>query len=360
MPSAKPPASGLDRLASRLEQDIRRRGLWAGDRYLSTAEAAKLLHVSMATAHRALRVLVRRRMLVRHRSRGTFVGPHFKTTQHTVLRTVCAVMPPQEFDLDVSLESFVRSIRSRVAGSNVQIHFLPPGDVQTYVQGVLHSSLTAGNMVGFVPIGCSREVYRRLADSGVPTVIYGTPYADQQDIPSIDVDHFTGGRLLTEYLTGRGHRRMVLFRATEGLPGDDCFYDGVSEALTAAKLPHNGLIVRVTAPEPAAVAAQLARLLALPKPPTAVIAWTPRMTRAVAAAVEQMNLAATQRCEIVYQNNPALGAGDLPFTHVQPRLSEEQITARIGEMLEQLGQGRPLGEPQVVVPVDLCEIQKGN
>jgi DNA-binding LacI/PurR family transcriptional regulator len=358
MPSTKLPASALERLASRLEEDIRRRGLWAGDRYLSTSEAAELLRVSMATAHRALQLLVRRRMLVRHRSRGTFVGPHFEMKQQTMIRTVCAVLPAQGFDRDMSLDALIRSIRTRVKGANVQTHFLPMGDSQAYVRELVSSSMAAGNVVGFVPIGCSRDAYRRLAESGLPTVIYGTPYADQQDIPSVDVDHFAGGRMLTEYLTGRGHRRMVLFRATEGLPGDDCFYDGVSEALTAAELPHNALIVRVAATEPGAVAAHLGKLMAMPEPPTALIAWTPRMTRAVVAAVDRVDLPAAKNCQIVYQNNPALASGDLPFTHVQPRLSEEEITAKIGEMLEQLGRGRTLDEPQVMVPVDLCKMEE--
>ena len=64
--------SKLERLAVRLEQDIRQRGLYAGDRYLTAPEAANLLDVSAGMAHRAMRVLAQRQMLVRRRNCGTF------------------------------------------------------------------------------------------------------------------------------------------------------------------------------------------------------------------------------------------------------------------------------------------------
>ena len=41
-----PDTSAAGLLAQKLEQDIRRRGLGPGERYLTAAEAARLLHVS--------------------------------------------------------------------------------------------------------------------------------------------------------------------------------------------------------------------------------------------------------------------------------------------------------------------------
>ena len=355
MSTTDTPTSSLHHLASRLEQDIRQRGLWAGDRYLTASEAAELLGVSTATAHRAMRVLARRRMLVRHPSRGTFVGPHFEMKQSTMIRTVCALMPAPALDRDTPpLESFIYAIRSRVSKSNVQINFLPPSDVQAYVQELLQASFAAGNVVGFVPISCPREVYRRLADSGVPTVVFGTPYIDQRDIASVDVDNRGAGQLLTEFLTGCGHRRMAVLMGSEGQPGTNCFFDGVSDALTEAELPHNALIVRHVPVEPAAVAAQLHELLAMPDRPTALIARTPQMARAALMALDRLKVPAADRCEIVYQNHPATEQGDLPLTCVQPCVSYGEIIGRIGEMLEQLGRGDILEQRQVVIPVELC------
>ena len=51
---------------------------------MAASEAAEMLNVSTATAHRAMQVLARRKMLVRRRNRGTFVGPHFEIKQHSM------------------------------------------------------------------------------------------------------------------------------------------------------------------------------------------------------------------------------------------------------------------------------------
>jgi DNA-binding LacI/PurR family transcriptional regulator len=337
-----------------MEQDIRRRGLWAGDPYLSASEVAAMLSVSRATANRAMQTLAERRMLVRRRNLGTFVGPHFEVKPGSRLRTLCVLMPTPALDRNtIPLESFIYAMRSRLAASNVQIHFLPDGDAQGYVRDLLEASDTAESVAGFVPIGCPREIYRRLADSGIPTVVFGTPYVDQRDIASVDVDNRAAGRLLMEFLTGSGHRRMAVLMAAEGLPGTNCFFDGVSEALTAAELPHKALIVRHVPLEPAAVAAQVHELLTMPERPTALIVRTPQMVRMALMAFERLDVPAADRCEIVYQNHPATEPGELPLTCAQPRISFAEIVGQIGEMLEQLGRGETLEEKRVVIPMEL-------
>ncbi len=67
--------SRVARLAKQLELDIRRRRLRQGDSYRPPTVSAQLLGISRMTANRAMNVLANRQLLVRHRSRGTFVGP---------------------------------------------------------------------------------------------------------------------------------------------------------------------------------------------------------------------------------------------------------------------------------------------
>ena len=67
--------SRVHHLAHRLEQDIQRRGLRTGEEYLTAEAAGDLLGVSRMTANRAMNVLARRKVLMRYRSRGSFVGP---------------------------------------------------------------------------------------------------------------------------------------------------------------------------------------------------------------------------------------------------------------------------------------------
>src|SRR5690606_6010444 len=64
----------VESLAQRLEEDIRRRRLNPRDRYFTAAEAGEKLGVRVASANRAMQVLAERKVLVRRRSRGTFIG----------------------------------------------------------------------------------------------------------------------------------------------------------------------------------------------------------------------------------------------------------------------------------------------
>jgi DNA-binding LacI/PurR family transcriptional regulator len=102
---------------------------------------------------------------------------------------------------------------------------------------LIESAKAAGETAGFIAISCPREVYRILSDTNLPMVIHGSAYLDQENIPSVDVDNREAGKLLTEYLIQRGHRRMALLCVTDHLPGDNLFFDGTSEPLTAARLP---------------------------------------------------------------------------------------------------------------------------
>jgi DNA-binding LacI/PurR family transcriptional regulator len=354
MPTVTHPEVGLTGIIARLEQDIRQRGLWAGDRYLTAAEAAEMLNVSPTTAHRAMQTLVKQRMLVRHRKRGTFVGPHFDAARSTSIRTVYLLALQRDLGGDgIALEPLVLGIRSRMTNANVQISFLPRGDTLPYVRELMQSALAAGKVAGFIPISCPRDVYRRLADSGIPTVMFGTPYSDQGDIPSVEIDNQTTGRLLAEHLTECGHRRIALFSNAEGRPGDNCFYDGVSEALTQRDLPHNALIIRIVPTEPAAVAGEMSRLLAMPDKPTAVIARSLRMARTASIALDRLDLPAA--FEIVCEEQFASPQRDPPpFTYVRAQLSLDDVAATIGEMLERLGHEDILEEPHVLIPVELC------
>jgi DNA-binding LacI/PurR family transcriptional regulator len=349
----------LDSLVARLEQDIRQRGLWAGDPYLSAPEVAAMLGISATTAHRAMQALAARQMLIRRRNRGTFVGPFFEMKHSSSIRTVYALMPAPGLNTDtIPLDPFIYGVRSKIRNANVQVCFLPPGDARGYLEDLLCQALTAGNAASFVPISCPREIYRRLADSGAPTVVFGTPYIDQRDIPSVDVDNRMAGRLLMEHLIGGGHRRMAVLMAAEGQPGTNCFFDGVSEAMTQSELPHNALIQRSVPLENSAVEAQLRELLAMSEPPTAIIARTPMMAKAVMSALEHIPTPAADSCEIVYQDHPATEGGELPLTRVKPRVSFGEIIGRVGAMLNRLGEGKPLENVHEVIPMDLIATQR--
>src|SRR5688500_2397029 len=128
-------SSNLAMVAKRLEGDLRSRGLQSGDRYLTVADAALMLGVSNATAHRAMSILVRKKLLNRQHGRGTFVGEGIGRQRPARVRTVYILMPDEQKDVtSVQLEDLVDSLRSRLGGVNVQFSFIPVVNSVDYVR----------------------------------------------------------------------------------------------------------------------------------------------------------------------------------------------------------------------------------
>ena len=336
--------------ARRLEADIRQKRLTAGSRYLTAAEAGRMLGVSTATAHRAMALLARRELVVRRRNSGTFVGASFGTPPKRRVRTLYAILrgaagDPVEYPFDL----FVQGVHRVLNGVNIQVSFLPASERLEYLRELIESAGKAGEVAGLVPISCPREVYRILADTHLPMVIHGTAYLDQENIPSIDVDNREAGRLLTEYLVGRGHRRMALLCAADQLPGDNLFFDGTSEGVTAARLPHNALIVRSIPRDQDTFAVEIQRLLEGDDPPTALIARTPTLGLDALRTVERLRAGIDVVC---YAHQP-MPEAMFPYAHVVPRIPFVETIESLARMLDEQAQGVSLEARRVVIPVEL-------
>jgi len=353
MPSTAALNANVYESARRLEQDIRQKGLVAGARYLTAAEAGQMLGVSTATAHRAMALLARQEMLVRRRNSGTFIGPHFAGPPKRRLRTLYVILQSTtRIRVEYPFDLFLQGIRARLPDVSVQICFLPTHDHLGYLRDLIESALAAGEPAGFVAVSCPRDVYRVLADSKWPMVIHGSAYLDQQDIPSLDVDNRQAGRLLTEYLIGRGHRRMALLCVTDHLPGDNLFFDGTSEALTAAQLPHNALIVRSLPWNPETFAPEIRRLFEADPAPTAIIARSPGLVLAAKTVIEERSGPKSSMDLVCYSHMP-MSETEFPYAYVTPRVPFAETVQRIAQMLDRQRHGQALESRQVMIPVDL-------
>jgi DNA-binding LacI/PurR family transcriptional regulator len=346
--------SAMKLLAKRIESEIRSRGLQAGDRFMTTDEVGQLLGVSSATAHRALNLLVKQKFLVRQHGRGTFIGAGVVQARRIAIPTIFILLPDDQRDVaSVEIDVMVDAIRARVGRVNVCLGFLPEEDTVEYVRELITQAHEARQFAGAIPISCPREVYRYLSDVAAPTVVLGSLYRDQQHLPSIDVDHRQAGRLLTEHLVKHGHSRLALLATGGGRPGDDAFYDGVSDALTQARLPHNALVVRIFPHDFGAFRAQIDELLAAPDRPTGIICRSERMLGVVGAQVAAAGLTSPDDVEVVFQTQSCRGRPNAPHAHVRPEQSFKHIAEQAASMLERLREGESLIQDRVIIPVAL-------
>ncbi len=353
MSTSEKQTSRVHRLAEHLEQDIRCRGLGPGDRYLTAAEAGNLLGVSTATAYRAMKVLAERQLLVGQRKRGTFIGPRVDAPHRVVAGTIYLLMHGDKRSLrNIRFETLIDASRAALPGADIHVSFVPKHDALASVRRVVSKGRATGELSGVVTGSLTREVHQFLAEFDIPTLILGSTYFDHPGIRSLDIDQREAGRLLVQYLVEQGHQRMALLTHAKGYPGDNHFFDGVSEALTTAGLPHNALVVRL-APDFDSTVMLARELLDTADRPSAFIARTPGDADAIGRTAASLGLKIPSDVEVVFQHHCMARIEPSPYPHVRPRLSGDRIAELLGTLLGSVCEGKPLEENHAVVPVDL-------
>ena len=349
-------------LADRLIGDIRHRGLGVGDRYLTTADVGRMLGVQKAVAVKAVRHLAEREILIPRQRTGTFVGPGLRKNKRSKVRTIYVLMPAGEPTCTHwPYQPFIAGIRSAIAEINVQFTFVPESDPVPYVRELIEGSRETGQFAGVVSVTCPPEVYRFLAELRVPAVVYGSLYSTELRIASADVDSFQCGRLLTEYLIGRGHRRLGLLMTGGGRPGDHIFLDGISDALSAAGLPHNTLIQRLNhSTDLDAFRATAKDLLSRADRPTAAITRGGIQMGEVAEVAAGIGLAVPDELEIALDREvETLPHVDLTaYPRVVPTWSFVEIAGAIGKLLKEFSESAPARPRHVLIPVEFHEPEK--
>ena len=347
----------LSELAQRLHNDIAQRQLVPGSRYLTAEESARVLGTSVATANRVLRLLAEKEIVVRRRNSGTFIGPAVFAPSTDEIRTVSILAPiSMRLDGSIRFDLVIEGVLSHLPDvADVRVSYVPLEGSVEFVRGLLEPVRNSGNLVGVIAISCAREVYRYLAENSYPLVVMGSLYSDQP-YPSIDTDERQAGEALVGYLIEKGHRRLALFSDSESCPGDNCFRDGVSEALTAGNLPHNALIWRAPGPDPAVLRAQTEDVLAMPDRPTAVILKLPRWADEVARIVQENGLRVPQDVEIVFKGFAVGEAGKSAFPHACPAIPYRKIAEIAGQMLADVRQHQLLNDYKRIVPYQMRQL----
>ena len=345
----------IQELAMRLERDIRGRGLREGARYMNTIEAGHTFGVSPATAHRAMKLLADRKLIMRRNRSGTFIGSGIGSSHQIRIRTVYFLTSPEKREYLSALSGpMIRGLSRSIPKANVQFCFCPAGEAMEYMEGLLSFVPGDGKSVGFICASCPLEIYRFLADEEIPTVVSGTLSLDGPKLPSVAMDDLEAGRLLTQYLIDRGHRRIAILATTLDRPGDKLLFDGISKSLSKARLLHNSLVFHVVSQNASSVALATKHLLEDEIHPTAIIARNERLAEMANTAVTEMGLAVPDDVEIVFVDHATDEVQRSPHPHVQTTKTREESTMFMGEMLNRLSRGETLDQHKVVISVELC------
>jgi LacI family transcriptional regulator len=175
-------------------------------------------------------------------------------------------------------------------------------DSNNRLQSYLSSLPLTGNLDGLVimSLPVNDIDVKRLIDLKLPTVLIEYPHPL---LNSVEIDDVEGGRLATEYLINRGHRRIA-FLGDSDLPEYSIHpvsfrLKGFRQALRAANIEVPESFIRL-APYSQEQARQVAKeLIDLPDPPTAIFAATDFQALGVIKAARQLGIKVPDELAII-------------------------------------------------------------
>ena len=348
-----------DRLAQRLEEDIRRRGLRTGDRYLTSAEAGRLYGISTAAASRAMRLLAENDVLVRQPSRGTFVGPRFVPDPGAspVLDTIHVLMSEEYTRTSAQhAEVFLEGLRPVLPDANVHIHYIVRGDSTSHTRRVIEV-ITRSDLdsQGLILVLSSHEAQRLAAESSLPAVVFGSVYPDIIGLPWVDYDHDQAGKMLVRRaLSTPLDGRLALIMLNNWRRGDNILFEAVTRELGAAGYGLDSLVVRSIPTKPTPCRNEIHALLTEPDAPRTVLCHCDFYADVVVDVAASLGLAVGRDVCVVSGSRLVAGTPS-PYPYISPALSPQGQIETLGRMLRDLAQGRMPYPDHALIPVVVHE-----
>jgi LacI family transcriptional regulator len=274
-----------------------------------------------------------------------------RRTRDRSLRGVVAVRCPYVLDdyFGAILSAIARTLRQRGKVLMLSVEALE-GD-EPSLTGLLRPEITEGALLILPPE--PGTVLADLRASGYPFVVVDQRTALPPDIAAVSAAHLTGARLATEHLLRLGHTRIAAIAGPRNWIAAEDRLLGYRTALAASgRLAPEGLVREGGEPTIAHGRAAARDLLALPEPPTAIVAFNDKV------AIGAMD-AATERGLRVPGDLSVVGFDDLELSQVvTPRLTTVRQPlgemARMGaELLLRLIEGREIDTLHVELATEL-------
>jgi LacI family transcriptional regulator len=334
-----------------MEEDMRRRGLRAGDVYLTAREAARVFGVHPRMASRAMRRLAERQVLVRKQGVGTFIGPALDAGEALALRVIHVLISPDRYHAALPVGELTAGLLDSLQGHDLQLNILPGVNAAAHVRRLVKKAANEGWLTGLVLLGCSREVQEATLESAAPAVVFGGVFATTQRLPSVDMDQREAGRLMARYVVQRGHRRAAFLTRDTWLPGDNQLLDGVNDVLSDAGLNQGALVMRSLPVDADAVTVEVEHLLAEHNPPTALICRGRFFGRAAFHAAHKRPH--RNGLDVIGDTEPTGPQDEVPWAHVNCEMDYREQAAEVGRALRDRLEADAPEPSHTVLPVRL-------
>jgi DNA-binding LacI/PurR family transcriptional regulator len=338
------PTMRLSQLAKRIQEDIAARNLKPGDAYLTPAQTAQLLKVSGNAANKALQLLAQRRVLIRRQRSGTVIAapPEDLGPLHRIHLLVHRNYLKTE---GLLADGVVLGIQSQLPGADIQFNFMPSDRQEEvrHLHRLADEAVRATDPEGFVLVRSTFEAQQILADSGLPTVVFGKPYPSI-DLSWIDRDRKRSEQLLAEHLISRGCTQIGLLWRQQVLASDPDGLDAVGEVLTQNDLPASALHVRCLPANEQVVQATICEMVGRTKGKWGFICRSqPLADAAAGVAMPRRSI------HVVASDVYPKASQPIQLAHVRTVAGPQSIGAEIGRLLvARCRTGEPRGKTLAV------------
>jgi DNA-binding LacI/PurR family transcriptional regulator len=343
-------------LAKKIEEDIRTRGLAAGEPYLTTAQAGRQMAISKSMAYRAMKLLVERQILVSHLGRGTFVGPKAAGDGIETAKCIHVLLTRDLFESSSqSTHGWLAGLAATFPDYGIQFDFISLRDAEAEVNRLLDRTAALGTLSAVALVGCPREIQELILLRGVPALVLGSDYSSTRQLASVDADQFENGRLATQYLLKHGCRRIALLMRETWFPGDRRMFEGVGRALDDAKLGHEALMLRNLSVDPAMLAVDVQRLLAQERRPDGCLCRTTLFAQVAMREAVVAGLVVPDDLELIIAGLDRQSVASLGLPSVSMKVDVAEQVAIGGRMLRQVMDGQQPDPLHAILPVELLE-----
>jgi len=344
-------------LAGLLRLDIAERSLRSGDHYLTAAAAGEMLGVSSAMANRAMNLLANDDILVRHRSRGTFVGPGFDNGAEKT-STVAHLLEMKDGGgtSDTKTGAILLGLRKAIPDARLVCHFFPANNSTRQIHDEVQRLADDESFGGLILSACRRDIQEFVAGIGIPAVLWGSAYPGV-DLPYVDLDQTEIGRLMAKQAVEAGCRRIVFVTREIWREGDTLAFHGITESAHESGLGHDAVRLQ-NVPETAADAVMQSILEPLIRraqsesdEPTAFLCRSTAIARRVHEVGQLCDAWEPGQMTILFNGDSRDDSALSSYTSFKSSVSMEDSFAILGRMLSEQTQRDPRKPASVKLPV---------
>ena len=343
-----------EEMAVKVVEDIRDRGLVAGDRYLTAEEARSAFQVGKGLINDALKILADRQVLIRKRRAGTFIGPRFAIESGSQMvdeepgpaLEVVHVLIPMDYYRSKVMPSgtFVEALTQAIPGVSVHLHHIADDNTNKYfLQLLAQLKAKGGKREGLVLLRSSRETQVAVQDSGLPAVAFGSTYPDVKRLYSVDPDQEQAGRTAAEAALERGHKRFALIMRNHWRRGDNLLMDGFAKAMGEAGIGVDRVSILSSPEESEVIEHDVAALLSQEPHPTALICRSRFHAEAAIRGIRDRGLK-PGRDILVFAIQSGPMEDPTSAITIVPAISDFEQVVKVGLLLRQIAEGEAVAE----------------